>query len=41
MANLDEQPDSSNLIAVTVDTTKRTFIVSNGRTKVSRSYQFK
>jgi beta-lactamase superfamily II metal-dependent hydrolase/outer membrane protein assembly factor BamB len=41
IANLDEQPDAANMITVAVDATKRAFTVTNGRTKESRSYQFK
>lgn len=41
IANLDEQPDAANMITVSVDGTKRTFTVTNGRTKEGRSYQFK
>jgi len=41
IANLDEQPDAAMMIVVSVDTTKRTFTVTNGRTKESRSYPFK
>lgn len=41
IANLDEQPDESHMIMVSVDAAKRVFIVTNGRTKESRSYQFK
>ncbi|MGH9752609.1 MAG: ComEC/Rec2 family competence protein [Blastocatellia bacterium] len=41
IANLDEQPDAANTITVSVDATKRAFTVTNGRTKESRSYQFK
>ena len=41
IANLDEQPDAAMMIVVSVDATKRTFTVTNGRTKESRSYPFK
>jgi competence protein ComEC len=41
IANLDEQPDAANMIMVSVDAKRRAFIVTNGRTKESRSYQFK
>lgn len=41
IANLDEQPDTAMMIEVSVDSTKRTFTVTNGRTKESRSYPFK
>src|SRR5262245_9660655 len=41
IANLDEQPDAAYMIMVSVDATKRAFTVSNGRTKETRSYQFK
>jgi competence protein ComEC len=41
IANLDEQPDESHMVIVSVDAAKRVFTVTNGRTKESRSYQFK
>lgn len=41
IANLDEQPDTADMIIVSVDVTKRTFSVTNGRTKEGRSYLFK
>ncbi|HKQ93112.1 MAG TPA: MBL fold metallo-hydrolase [Blastocatellia bacterium] len=41
IANLDEQPDEGHMIMVSVDAAKRVFTVVNGRTKESRSYQFK
>jgi beta-lactamase superfamily II metal-dependent hydrolase len=41
IANLDENPDAANMITVSVDATRRVFNVTNGRTKESRSYQFK
>ena len=41
IANLDEQPDAANMITVLVDAAKRTYTVTNGRTKESQSYQFK
>ncbi|MGH9833333.1 MAG: ComEC/Rec2 family competence protein, partial [Blastocatellia bacterium] len=41
IANLDEQPDEANMISVSVDATKRSFTVTNERTKESRSYPFK
>jgi len=41
IANLDEQPDAAMTISVSVDSTKRTFTVTNGRTKESRTYPFK
>jgi competence protein ComEC len=41
IANLDEQPDDAQMIMVSVDAAKRAFTVTNGRTKESRSYQFK
>lgn len=41
IANLDEQPDMAYMITVAVDETKRTFTVTNGRTKESRSYPLK
>ena len=40
IANLEEQPDEGNLIAVVVDA-KGTFKVSNTRTKESQTYRFK
>lgn len=41
IANLDEQPDAANLIAVSVDAAKGVFTVTNGRTKENQSYQIK
>jgi hypothetical protein len=41
IANLDEQSDAAMMIVVSVDNQKRTFTVTNGRTKESRSYPFK
>jgi hypothetical protein len=41
IANLDEQPDAAMMIGVSVDSKKRTFTVTNGRTKESRTYPFK
>lgn len=41
IANLEEQPDAAMMITVSVDSAKRTFTVTNGRTKESRSYPFK
>jgi competence protein ComEC len=41
IANLNEQPDEAHMITVSVETVKGSFTVSNGRTKESRSYQFK
>jgi competence protein ComEC len=41
IANLDDQPDAANMITVSVDAKRRAFTVTNGRTKESRSYQFK
>jgi len=41
IANLDEQPDDAHMIMVSVDAAKRAFTATNGRTKESRSYQFK
>jgi len=41
IANLEEQPDAANMLVVSVDAAKGAFTVTNGRTKESRSYQFK
>lgn len=41
IANQEEQPDEGYMISVSVDAAKRTFSVTNGRTKESRNYQFK
>ncbi len=41
IANLDEQPDAGYMITVSVDAAKRTFTVTNGRTKESKSFNFK
>jgi len=41
IANLDEQPDAAMMIVVLVDSAKRTFTVTNGRTKESRNFPFK
>ena len=41
IANLEEQPDDGNLIAVSVDLKKGTFSVTNSRTKQSRTFQLK
>jgi beta-lactamase superfamily II metal-dependent hydrolase len=41
IANLDEQPDAGHLIAVSVDAAKRTYTVTNGRTKETKSFAFK
>jgi beta-lactamase superfamily II metal-dependent hydrolase len=41
IANLDEQRDAADMIAVSVDLAKGAFTVTNGRTKESKSYQFK
>jgi competence protein ComEC len=41
IANLDEQPDEGHMIMASVNAAKRVFTVVNGRTKESRSYQFK
>ena len=41
IANLDEQPDAGYMITVSVDAAKRTFTVTNGRTKESKSFPFK
>lgn len=41
IANLEEQPDAAHLISVAVDAAKRTFTVTNGRTKESKNYLFK
>ncbi|MBA3355569.1 MAG: MBL fold metallo-hydrolase [Pyrinomonadaceae bacterium] len=40
IANLDEQPDAAMMITVSVDATKRTFSVTNGRTKESRDIAY-
>lgn len=41
IANLDEQPDSAHMITVSVDATKKAFSVTNGRTKESKSFEFR
>jgi beta-lactamase superfamily II metal-dependent hydrolase len=41
IANLEEQPDEGNLVAVEVDAGKKTFTVTNARTKASQIYQLK
>lgn len=41
IANLVEQPDEAHMITVSVNSEQRSFIVTNGRTGVSRSYLFK
>jgi competence protein ComEC len=41
IANLEEQPDAGYMILVSVDLAKRSFTVTNGRTKESKSYPFK
>jgi competence protein ComEC len=41
IANPDEQPDAAMMVSVVVDSAKRTFTVTNGRTTESRSYPFK
>jgi hypothetical protein len=41
IANLDEQPDAAHMITVSVDAAKRTFTVTNGRTKANKSFAFK
>jgi beta-lactamase superfamily II metal-dependent hydrolase len=41
IANLEEQPDEAHMISVSVDAAKRSFTVTNGRTKESKSYPFK
>jgi beta-lactamase superfamily II metal-dependent hydrolase len=41
IANLDEQPDAGHMITASVDSAKRTFTVTNGRTKESKSFRFK
>jgi competence protein ComEC len=41
IANLDEQPDSAHMITVSVDAAKKTFSVTNGRTKESKSFAFR
>ena len=41
IANLEEQPDDGNLIAVAIDAKKGSFIVTNSRTKRSQSYRVK
>ena len=41
IANLDEQPDAGHMITVSVDASKRTFTVTNDRTKESKSFTFK
>ncbi len=41
IANLDEQPDAGHMITVSVDAAKKTFTVTNGRTKESKSFTFK
>lgn len=41
IANPDEQPDAGYMISVSVDHAKRTFTVTNERTKASNSYSFK
>ncbi len=41
IANPDEQPDAGYMISVAVDQAKRTFTVTNERTKESKNYPFK
>lgn len=41
IANLEEQPDDGNMIAVAIDAKKGAFIVTNSRTKRSQSYRIK
>ena len=41
IANLEEQPDAAYMITVSVDAAKRVFVVTNQRTRESKSYQFK
>lgn len=41
IANLEEQPDDGNMIAVAIDAKKGSFIVTNNRTKRSQSYRIK
>jgi hypothetical protein len=41
IANLDEQPDTGHMIAVSADAAKRAFTVTNGRTREARSFEFK
>jgi hypothetical protein len=41
IANLDEQPDAGHMLTVSVDAAKRTFTVTNGRTKESKSFTVK
>jgi len=41
IANLDEQPDTANMITVSVDAAKGAFTMTNGRTRENKSYQFK
>jgi competence protein ComEC len=41
IANLEEQPDDGNMIAVAIDAKKGSFSVTNSRTKRSQSYQIK
>ena len=40
IANLDEQPDAAHMITVSVDVAKKTFTVTNARTKESKSFTF-
>ncbi len=41
IANLDEQADAGNMISVSVDSSKRAFTVTNGRTNETKSFAFK
>lgn len=41
IANLDEQPDESYMIKVSVDRAKKAFAVTNERTKETKSFKFK
>ncbi len=41
IANLDEQADAGYMITVSVDAGKRAFVVTNGRTKESKTYPIK
>jgi beta-lactamase superfamily II metal-dependent hydrolase len=41
IANLDEQGDAAHMITVSVEAARRAFTVTNGRTKMSKSYGFK
>jgi len=41
IANLEEQPDDGNMIAVAIDAKKGSLIVTNTRTRLSQSYRIK